>query len=39
VTGFDLPQVTLSDHLPLVCDFEIDEPAAVPAGPALPAAE
>jgi len=23
VTGFDAPQVTYSDHLPLVCDFEI----------------
>jgi len=23
VTGFAIPQVTLSDHLPLVCDFEI----------------
>jgi endonuclease/exonuclease/phosphatase family metal-dependent hydrolase len=24
VTGFDVPQVRFSDHLPLVCDFEID---------------
>ena len=24
VTGFEIPQVQLSDHLPLVCDFEID---------------
>ena len=23
VTGFQIPQVTYSDHLPLVCDFEI----------------
>ena len=23
VTGFEVPQVKLSDHLPLVCDFEI----------------
>ena len=23
VTGFDVPQVRFSDHLPLVCDFEI----------------
>ncbi|MBA4388510.1 MAG: endonuclease, partial [Verrucomicrobia bacterium] len=23
VTGFMIPQVTFSDHLPLVCDFEI----------------
>jgi endonuclease/exonuclease/phosphatase family metal-dependent hydrolase len=23
VTGFDMPPVTFSDHLPLVCDFEI----------------
>ena len=26
VTGFHMPQVTLSDHLPLVCDFEIVPP-------------
>ncbi len=31
VTGFDMPQVTLSDHLPLVCDFEVDESAALPS--------
>lgn len=24
VTRFEMPQVTLSDHLPLVCDFEVD---------------
>ena len=23
VSGFDIPQVRLSDHLPLVCDFEV----------------
>ncbi|MBT8080783.1 MAG: endonuclease/exonuclease/phosphatase family protein, partial [Gammaproteobacteria bacterium] len=23
VTGFDVPQVRFSDHLPLVCDFEV----------------
>ena len=23
VTGFEVPQVKLSDHLPLVCDFEV----------------
>ena len=23
VTGFEVPQIQLSDHLPLVCDFEI----------------
>ena len=23
VTGFEIPQVRLSDHLPLVCDFEV----------------
>jgi endonuclease/exonuclease/phosphatase family metal-dependent hydrolase len=26
VTGFDVPQVRHSDHLPLVCDFEIEKP-------------
>jgi len=25
VTGFDVPQVRHSDHLPLVCDFEIEK--------------
>ncbi|HUD97291.1 MAG TPA: endonuclease/exonuclease/phosphatase family protein [Woeseiaceae bacterium] len=24
VTGFEIPQVRLSDHLPLICEFEID---------------
>jgi endonuclease/exonuclease/phosphatase family metal-dependent hydrolase len=24
VSGLDLPQVTFSDHLPLVCDFQIE---------------
>jgi hypothetical protein len=24
VTDFFIPQVSFSDHLPLVCDFEID---------------
>ncbi len=24
VTGFDVPQVRFSDHLPLVCDFELE---------------
>jgi len=23
VTGFDIPQVRYSDHLPIVCDFEV----------------
>ena len=23
VTGFDVPDIKLSDHLPLICDFEI----------------
>ncbi len=27
MTGFDIPQVTYSDHLPLVFDFEIDRAA------------
>ncbi len=27
VTNFFIPQVKLSDHLPLICDFEIDEPS------------
>lgn len=26
VTGFQVPRVTYSDHLPLVCDFEINRP-------------
>jgi endonuclease/exonuclease/phosphatase family metal-dependent hydrolase len=26
VTGFNVPQVRHSDHLPLVCDFEIEKP-------------
>jgi len=26
--GFFMPQVTFSDHLPLVCDFEIQRPEA-----------
>ena len=26
VTGFEVPQVRYSDHLPLVCDFEIENP-------------
>jgi endonuclease/exonuclease/phosphatase family metal-dependent hydrolase len=26
VTNFEMPQVTLSDHLPLVCDFDIKRP-------------
>ena len=28
VTGFDVPQVKHSDHLPLVCDFEISKGAS-----------
>ena len=24
VTGFDIPQIRFSDHLPLVCDFEVN---------------
>lgn len=28
VTNFSMPRVTLSDHLPLVCDFEIIKPEA-----------
>ena len=24
VTGFQIPDVRLSDHLPLICDFEVD---------------
>ena len=24
VTGFEVPRIRLSDHLPLVCDFEIE---------------
>ena len=28
ITGFFMPQVTFSDHLPLVCDFEIQMPEA-----------
>jgi endonuclease/exonuclease/phosphatase family metal-dependent hydrolase len=24
ITGFEIPQVRFSDHLPLVCDFEVD---------------
>ena len=24
VTGFEVPEVKLSDHLPLVCDFELN---------------
>ncbi len=27
ITRFDMPQVTLSDHLPLVCDFEFEDAA------------
>ncbi len=27
VTGFEIPQVKFSDHLPLICDFEITEQA------------
>lgn len=27
ITDFFMPQVTFSDHLPLVCDFEIQKPA------------
>ena len=23
LTGFEVPQIKLSDHLPLVCDFEV----------------
>jgi endonuclease/exonuclease/phosphatase (EEP) superfamily protein YafD len=23
VTGFEVPEIKLSDHLPLVCDFEV----------------
>ncbi len=23
ITGFDIPQVRYSDHLPLICDFEV----------------
>ncbi|MBW2094126.1 MAG: endonuclease/exonuclease/phosphatase family protein [Deltaproteobacteria bacterium] len=26
ITGFQIPQITLSDHTPLVCDFEIVTP-------------
>jgi len=29
ITGFEIPQVTLSDHTPLVCDFEIAARQAV----------
>jgi endonuclease/exonuclease/phosphatase family metal-dependent hydrolase len=28
ITHFEVPQVTFSDHLPLVCDFEIGAPPA-----------
>ena len=28
VTDFLMPQVTFSDHLPLICDFEIEKPEA-----------
>jgi endonuclease/exonuclease/phosphatase family metal-dependent hydrolase len=28
VTHFELPKVTHSDHLPLICDFEVDSPQA-----------
>lgn len=24
ITGFQMPQVTLSDHVPLICDFEVN---------------
>lgn len=27
ITDFSTPQVILSDHLPLICDFEIEKPA------------
>ena len=29
ITGFEIPQITLSDHTPLVCDFEIAAKQAV----------
>ena len=25
VTNFEVPQVRLSDHLPLICDFEVEQ--------------
>jgi endonuclease/exonuclease/phosphatase family metal-dependent hydrolase len=26
ITNFEMPKVTYSDHLPLICDFEVDAP-------------
>jgi endonuclease/exonuclease/phosphatase family metal-dependent hydrolase len=31
VTGFTIPSVKFSDHLPLVCDFEIERRTRVAA--------
>jgi endonuclease/exonuclease/phosphatase family metal-dependent hydrolase len=31
VTNFAIPSVKFSDHLPLVCDFEVDDKAQVAA--------
>jgi endonuclease/exonuclease/phosphatase family metal-dependent hydrolase len=31
VTDFFIPQVKFSDHLPLICDFEIDDQSLIAA--------
>lgn len=41
ITRFEVPQVTYSDHLPLLCDFEVDEQdrtGGTALGAAMPAA-
>ncbi|HDZ23941.1 MAG TPA: endonuclease [Desulfobacteraceae bacterium] len=40
ITGFQIPQITLSDHTPLICDFEISKSSRDPLlrAPRLPGA-